>query len=178
MEYIEGKPLAGPVDPDEALVLARQILDAIDAAHRKGIVYRDLKPANILVTKSGVKLLDFGLAKASAELPANHDRLELGGCAQTVAAVLIPAAPCNEAAAYSAFPALWLLAAYRILVTLKSWSLRAPDSIAPNAAEPAPIKVCNVDDITKYVIDDASCRRIRLTLTNTSRCPQPCSTSL
>jgi Tol biopolymer transport system component/predicted Ser/Thr protein kinase len=71
MEYIEGKPLAGPVDLDEALVLAQQILDAIDAAHRKGIVHRDLKPANILVTKSGVKLLDFGLAKASAELAAN-----------------------------------------------------------------------------------------------------------
>ena len=67
MEYIEGKPLAGPVDPDEALVLARQILDAIDTAHRTGIVHRDLKPANILVTRSGVKLLDFGLAKASAD---------------------------------------------------------------------------------------------------------------
>ena len=71
MEYIEGKPLAGRVDLDDALVLARQILDAMDAAHRKGIVHRDLKPANILVTKSGVKLLDFGLAKASAELAAD-----------------------------------------------------------------------------------------------------------
>ena len=71
MEYVDGKPLTGPLPLDEALVLARQILDAIDAAHRKGIVHRDLKPANILVTKSGVKLLDFGLAKPSAELAAN-----------------------------------------------------------------------------------------------------------
>jgi eukaryotic-like serine/threonine-protein kinase len=86
MEYIEGKPLAGPVDPDEALVLARQILDAIDAAHRKGIVHRDLKPANILVTKSGVKLLDFGLAKASAELAAQM--ATIGGPATGVGTIL------------------------------------------------------------------------------------------
>jgi Tol biopolymer transport system component/predicted Ser/Thr protein kinase len=63
MEYVQGKPLAGPLPIDEALRLAIQIADALDAAHRKGIVHRDLKPANILVTKSGVKLLDFGLAK-------------------------------------------------------------------------------------------------------------------
>ena len=42
------------------------ILDALEAAHRKGIVHRDLKPANILLTKQGIKLLDFGLAKQSA----------------------------------------------------------------------------------------------------------------
>jgi len=63
MEYIEGKPLQGPLPLEEALRLARQIADALDAAHRQGIVHRDLKPGNILVTKSGIKLLDFGLAK-------------------------------------------------------------------------------------------------------------------
>src|SRR6202171_4737992 len=66
MEYLEGQPLKGPLPLDQALRLAIQIADALDAAHRKGIVYRDLKPGNILVTKSGVKLLDFGLAKLSA----------------------------------------------------------------------------------------------------------------
>ena len=86
MEYIDGKPLAGPVDLDEALVLARQILDAIDAAHRKGIVHRDLKPANILVTRGGVKLLDFGLAKASAELATNMSTI--GGPATGVGTIL------------------------------------------------------------------------------------------
>jgi len=63
MEYVEGQPLKGPVPLNEALALAGQILDALDAAHRKGIIHRDLKPGNILANKSGVKVLDFGLAK-------------------------------------------------------------------------------------------------------------------
>jgi len=63
MEYVEGKPLHGPVPLQEALTLAGQILDALDAAHRKGITHRDLKPGNILVGKAGIKVLDFGLAK-------------------------------------------------------------------------------------------------------------------
>src|SRR5215471_17858660 len=63
MEYVDGRPLAGPLPLDRALTYAVQICGALDAAHRKGITHRDLKPGNILVTKSGIKLLDFGLAK-------------------------------------------------------------------------------------------------------------------
>src|SRR5581483_9970673 len=70
MEYVEGVPLKGPLRVEDALRYAVQIADALDAAHRKGIVHRDLKPGNILVTKSGVKLLDFGLATTEA---ANAD---------------------------------------------------------------------------------------------------------
>jgi eukaryotic-like serine/threonine-protein kinase len=63
MEYVEGECVHGPVPFVQALELAEQILDALDAAHEKGIVHRDLKPGNILLTKSGVKVLDFGLAR-------------------------------------------------------------------------------------------------------------------
>src|SRR6266852_4000303 len=68
MEYVEGTPLKGPLPIEKAIDYANQILDALDAAHRKGITHRDLKPDNILVTKQGIKLLDFGLAKRALSL--------------------------------------------------------------------------------------------------------------
>lgn len=73
MEFVEGRPLTGPMAVDKALAAAGQILDALDAAHKKGIVHRDLKPANILVTKQGIKLLDFGLAKQAAFGPGGDE---------------------------------------------------------------------------------------------------------
>src|SRR5271157_754882 len=74
MEYIAGVPLKGPLPPSETLQLAAQICDALEAAHDRGIVHLDLKPGNILVTKSGVKLLDFGLAKITRERLGSNDR--------------------------------------------------------------------------------------------------------
>jgi serine/threonine-protein kinase len=69
MEYLEGETLAdrlgrGPLPTEQVLRYGIEMADALDKAHRQGIVHRDLKPGNVMLTKSGVKLLDFGLAKA------------------------------------------------------------------------------------------------------------------
>jgi serine/threonine protein kinase len=68
MEFLEGETLAarldkGPLPSEQLLRYGIEIADALDKAHRQGIVHRDLKPGNVMLTKSGVKLLDFGLAK-------------------------------------------------------------------------------------------------------------------
>jgi Tol biopolymer transport system component/tRNA A-37 threonylcarbamoyl transferase component Bud32 len=75
MEYIEGESLAerlkkAAVPLDQALRYAVEIADALDKAHRQGVVHRDLKPGNIMLTKSGAKLMDFGLAKLKASEPS------------------------------------------------------------------------------------------------------------
>jgi len=83
MELLEGETLAarlarGPVPVPELLRIGSQIAEALDKAHRKGLIHRDLKPANVMLTKAGAKLMDFGLARAiglgvggsdSAEMP-------------------------------------------------------------------------------------------------------------
>ena len=73
MELVEGQTLQGPLPLDTALNYAKQIADALEAAHDKGIIHRDLKPANIMITPAGVvKVLDFGLAAvAQSSDPSN-----------------------------------------------------------------------------------------------------------
>src|SRR5229473_1716946 len=83
MEYLEGETLAqrllkGPLPLEQVLQYAIEISDALDKAHRKGVTHRDLKPGNIMLTKTGTKLLDFGLAKLKQEVaPANVQLSEL-----------------------------------------------------------------------------------------------------
>src|SRR5262245_13582809 len=82
LELVEGETLEerlfhGPIAVDDALAIARQIVQALEAAHDQGIVHRDLKPANVKITGSGsVKVLDFGLAKFYAQ---NLSRTDASG---------------------------------------------------------------------------------------------------
>ncbi len=98
MELVEGEDLAqriarGPLPADEALAIARQIADALEAAHEQGIIHRDLKPANVVVTHDGeVKVLDFGLARSlegDASSPDLSKSPTLLGSSPTAAGVIL-----------------------------------------------------------------------------------------
>jgi tetratricopeptide (TPR) repeat protein len=83
MELVEGETIAarlkrGPLPPEEAIRYARQVAAALEAAHEKGIIHRDLKPGNVMLTRSGAKVLDFGLARLEGDQPLTGERMVMG----------------------------------------------------------------------------------------------------
>lgn len=101
MEYLEGETLAtrlarGPLKMDEVQRIAIEIADALEKAHRQGIVHRDLKPGNVMLTKAGAKLMDFGLAKPSMGLMPANDLLTPSGPTMSVAALTSAASPLTQ----------------------------------------------------------------------------------
>src|SRR5256885_5711849 len=90
MEYVEGESPQGPLPLDEALRIARQIADAMEAAHDKGIVHRDLKPGNIRIKPDGtVKVLDFGLAKMGGPPTLTSEESPTSAMSETQAGVIL-----------------------------------------------------------------------------------------
>jgi serine/threonine protein kinase len=94
MEYLEGETLAdrlrrGPLPLEEAMPYALQIADALDHAHRQGVVHRDLKPSNIILAQSGAKLLDFGVARPAPRAVIADHRPESDRTALTAAGTIV-----------------------------------------------------------------------------------------
>src|SRR5262245_54833242 len=95
MELVEGVTLAeristGPIPLDEVMGIARQIAEALEAAHAKGIVHRDLKPPNVKITpQGGVKVLDFGLAKLEQSTASPGDDTQTMECRLTEVGMVV-----------------------------------------------------------------------------------------
>jgi len=121
MEFLEGETLSArlarkPFTPDETIRIGIEIADALERAHRSGIVHRDLKPGNVMLTKSGAKLMDFGLAK-----------LHLAGAASS------SSVPAFSAVATAASPASPITTAGTMLGTVQYMS---PEQIQGKEADP------------------------------------------
>ncbi len=150
MEYVEGNPLRGPLPLAEALTLAGQIADALEHAHKNGVVHRDLKPSNILVTKDGVKVLDFGLAQRRTPASATENeatRTQEGtllGTPRYMAPEQVEGKPADERTDVFAFGLLL----YELLTGERAFDGRSAAGVMAAILEQEPVPVSSLKPAT------------------------------
>ena len=166
MEYLEGETLAaaaakGPLPLKQVLQYAIEIADALDKAHRKGITHRDLKPGNIMLTKSGAKLLDFGLAKLRQEaapaasisrLPTQDNLTEEGtilGTYQYMAPEQVEAKEVDARTDIFAFGAV----VYEMATGKKAFQGKTQASIMAKILESEPPSISSLQPMTPPALD-------------------------
>ena len=165
MEYLEGRTLAdrlegGALPLDDALRIAIEVADALDRAHRQGIVHRDLKPGNIMLTKSGTKLLDFGLAKltqthASSELsslPTNASITAQGTILGTLQYMAPEQLEAREADARTDIFALGVIL-YEMVTGKKTFAGRSQASLIAAILERDPPAMSTLQPMTPRLLD-------------------------
>jgi Tol biopolymer transport system component/predicted Ser/Thr protein kinase len=167
MEYLEGESLAdrlkkGPLPMEQVLQYAIEISDALDKAHRNGITHRDLKPGNIMLTKSGTKLLDFGLAKLQQEAKPATPFSELAtiqggetaegtilGTLQYMAPEQVEARPVDARTDIFAFGAV----VYEMATGKKAFEGRSQASLIAKILETDPPPISSLQPVTPPALD-------------------------
>jgi len=168
MEHLTGETLAeclrkGPLPMEQALDIAAQIAEALDAAHKHGIVHRDLKPGNVMLTKAGVKLLDFGLAKlsghgedlAGAQLASAPTRATLTGEGMIVGTLQYMAPEQLEAKPADARTDLWALGAilYEMVTGKRAFEGTSAASLIGNIMSAEPAALATLQPLTPPGVD-------------------------
>jgi len=154
MEYLEGQTLAERmkdkrVSTDDAILWGIQIAGALDEAHRRGLVHRDIKPGNIILTKAGVKLVDFGLAK-EAPLSGRPDLTSNGSLIGTVAYMSPEQVECREVDCRADLFALGVVL-YEMLTGMHPFAGSSAAVIisAILTVEPSPVGSVHLDHIVR-----------------------------
>jgi Tol biopolymer transport system component/tRNA A-37 threonylcarbamoyl transferase component Bud32 len=167
MEYLEGETLAqrmlkGPLPLDQVLQYAIEIADALDKAHRKGITHRDLKPGNIMITKSGTKLLDFGLAKLTqgdkpatsyTDLPTEKDAITAEGAILGTLQYMAPEQVEGKEADSRTDIFAFGLVAYEMTTRKKAFEGRSQASLIAKILETEPAPISTLQPMTPPALD-------------------------